>query len=394
MDAAKAKRWLKRKRKPVIESGRPELINAVDLFSGCGGLSAGLEAACIQHQMELDIRLAVDIMPTAKFVFLENFPGTLFIDEDISKIINGKIGYKATENEKQLIAKIGDIKIVTGGPPCQGHSDLNNHTRRDDPRNDLYLRMIRFVELVHPEIVVIENVQTVTRSKTGVVNTSKKWLKKWGYSVEDFTLKATDFGVAQRRKRHFTIGLKGDYDLSRIEDLLPKHPERAVLWAIDDLDIGDSLFDTPSTHQIQNVERIAWLHGENWTDEEKNSDLNLGTIDSPKANNLPNYRRPPCHQNGHNYPAVYGKMFAEIPSPTITGGFGSTGQGRFVHPLYKRTLTPHEAARVQGFPDYFSFNSASKRRELHKMIGNAVPPLMVMGLFNTLFDYLQIQEIE
>ena len=384
MDATMAKRWLKRKRKPLLNLDETQPVSAVDLFSGCGGISAGLEAACILHQMKLNIRLAVDIMPTAKSVFLENFPGTLFIDEDISKIINGEIGSKATENEIELVSKIGKIMIVTGGPPCQGHSDLNNHTRRDDPRNDLYLRMIRFVELVHPEIVVIENVQTVTRSKTGVVDVSKKWLNKWGYSVEDFTLKATDLGVAQRRKRHFTIGLKGKYDLSQIEKLLPKHAERAVLWAIDDLDVGDSLFDTPSTHQKQNVDRIAWLHGENWTDEEKHSDLNIGSIEAPLANNLPNHRRPPCHQNGHNYPAVYGKMFADIPSSTITGGFGSTGQGRFVHPLHKRTLTPHEAARVQGFPDYFIFKSASKRRELHKMIGNAVPPMMALELFNAI----------
>ena len=65
-------------------------------------------------------------------------------------------------------------------------------------------------------------------------------------------------------------------------------------------------------------------------------------------------------------------MHWDQPSPTITGGFGSNGQGRFVHPLERRTLTPHEAARVQFFPDFFRFNNV-KRRELQQIIGNAVP---------------------
>lgn len=52
------------------------------------------------------------------------------------------------------------------------------------------------------------------------------------------------------------------------------------------------------------------------------------------------------------------------------------GQGRFVHPKRRRTLTPHEAARIQGFPDFFSFESVQSRTELHEIIGNAVPPIL------------------
>jgi DNA (cytosine-5)-methyltransferase 1 len=70
---------------------------------------------------------------------------------------------------------------------------------------------------------------------------------------------------------------------------------------------------------------------------------------------------------------VYGRMRPDVPAPTITSGFGSTGQGRFVHPLEPRTLTPREAARLQGFPDWFSFSAVDGRRALQEMIGNAVP---------------------
>ncbi|MEL0101230.1 MAG: DNA cytosine methyltransferase, partial [Euryarchaeota archaeon] len=94
---------------------------------------------------------------------------------------------------------------------------------------------------------------------------------------------------------------------------------------------------------------------------------------------LPNHLRPVCHQNGHNYPAVYGRMKWDEPSSTITAGFRSNGQGRFTHPSAKpgRPLTPHEAARIQTFPDWFSFDG-HRPTTMAKTIGNAVPPLLAM----------------
>ena len=94
---------------------------------------------------------------------------------------------------------------------------------------------------------------------------------------------------------------------------------------------------------------------------------------------LPNHLRPDCHKNGHTYPAVYGRMRWDQPSHTITAGFTSNGQGRFTHPdaFPGRTITPHEAARIQTFPDWFDF-ATSKRGTLKKAIGNAVPPLLAM----------------
>ena len=94
---------------------------------------------------------------------------------------------------------------------------------------------------------------------------------------------------------------------------------------------------------------------------------------------LPNRLRPDCHKDGHNYPAVYGRMYWDRPTDTITAGFTSNGQGRFTHPdTYPgRTITPREAARIQTFPDWFKFPT-SKRTILKKAIGNAVPPILAM----------------
>ena len=86
--------------------------------------------------------------------------------------------------------------------------------------------------------------------------------------------------------------------------------------------------------------------------------------------------RPDCHRfKDHDYRAVYGRLRADLPAPTITTGFGSPGQGRFTHPRFARTITPHEAARLQFIPDFFRFRT-EKRKRLQELIGNSVPPKM------------------
>lgn len=93
---------------------------------------------------------------------------------------------------------------------------------------------------------------------------------------------------------------------------------------------------------------------------------------------LPDAVRPDCHKNGHTYRSVYGRLKWENPSPTITTGFLTPGRGRYIHPRQRRTLTPHEAARIQAFPDSFSFLSVEgndlTKKTLTKLIGQAVPP--------------------
>jgi DNA (cytosine-5)-methyltransferase 1 len=84
--------------------------------------------------------------------------------------------------------------------------------------------------------------------------------------------------------------------------------------------------------------------------------------------------------------SVYGRLSWDRPAQTITSGFGSMGQGRYVHPLRRRVITPHEAARLQGLPDFFSFDSVVGRTLLHEMIGNAVPPQLITTLIKCLIE--------
>jgi DNA (cytosine-5)-methyltransferase 1 len=132
-----------------------------------------------------------------------------------------------------------------------------------------------------------------------------------------------------------------------------------VRWAIADLarKAPEGLLDTPSVLHPDNIKRINYLmkHG---------------------AYDLPNRLRPICHQDDHSYVSMYGRLQYDNPAQTITSGFGSPGQGRYVHPTRGRTLTPHEAARLQFFPDFFDFSPVIFRTSLANMIGNAVPMLL------------------
>ena len=350
------KRWLQCVERPKNSSKSGE-IRVVDLFCGCGGLSLGIAEACRALEYNFLSVLGADMAKDALELYIKNFNPQSVYDGKIEELIDSEIGQKISKNEKKFLDMVGEIDILIGGPPCQGNSDLNNHTRRTDPRNLLYLRMIRCAEILRPKHIIIENVPGVQHDKHNVVEIAKEELNKLGYNVDSGVITMSDIGVPQRRKRFFLIASRvKKVSLQRAIDYHKVDNEKTLGWAIDDLlDIeNDTVFDTPANSSATNKKRIDYLFDHDIYD-------------------LPNSERPDCHRlKNHSYTAVYGRMYWDTPSPTITGGFGSNGQGRFVHPKRRRTLTPHEAARLQFFPDFFEFDGV-KRRELQQIIGNAVP---------------------
>jgi len=341
-----------------------KVLTAVDLFCGVGGISFGLQEAVGALGMGLEVVLANDVMASALSTFKENHPTRFLSNVSVEELFDGSFGSELSETEAQVVSQVGAVDILVGGPPCQGHSDLNNHTRRNDPKNELYWKMARAAEVLKPKVVLIENVPGARHDKTGVVLRTEEALSSLGYHLQRISLNAVDFGVAQSRKRFFLLATKSLLPAERIIRLSTS--KRPLRWAIEDLLHGydsGSTFDSSATHSATNQRRIDYLF-ENQLFE------------------LPDSERPDCHRlKPHSYNSVYGRMRWDAPAPTITGGFGSTGQGRFVHPICRRTLTPHEAARVQFFPDHFQFVN-DKRRELQQTIGNAVPPKIgyVIGL--------------
>jgi DNA (cytosine-5)-methyltransferase 1 len=355
--------WLTSAKRPyAVQKERP--LTIVDLFSGCGGLTLGIEDACASIGRALRSQFACDLDEVALEVYRKNFEPPLVSSASIDEIFRTDFAAPLSDSEKELQQQLGEIDFLVGGPPCQGHSDLNNHTRRSDPRNDLYTIMGRAARVLNPRYIVIENVPGVQHSKSGVVSATLGYLKTLGYNVESFVLNAADFGVAQNRKRHFSVGTRGTTQRTGMLLDRLRCPAFGVMSVIGDLgELNDSPFDSSATHSPENNRRIQFLFEHDFYE-------------------LPDEERPDCHRlKPHSYKSVYGRMRPDSPSPTITSGFGSTGQGRFVHPLEPRTITPHEAARIQHFPDWFSFGDLG-RRQLQKVIGNAVPSRLgyVLGM--------------
>ncbi|MBY0230755.1 MAG: DNA cytosine methyltransferase [Gemmataceae bacterium] len=343
--------WLRSTAPPPFPAERGE-CRMVDLFSGCGGLTFGVAEACRALGLRPVAVMAVDVSRAALDAYGRNMPGAALRCEGVEAVLDGG-------------AEIGEVDVLMGGPPCQGHSDLNNHTRRDDPKNRLALLMARAAELWRPAHVIVENVPAALNDRGGVVDELGARLEGLGYRLARAVLNAADFGVAQRRRRLFIVASRlRRPNLGLLAESFHA-PGRALGWAIGDLAglEGEGVYDTGANHYEANRRRIDYLfdHG---------------------LHDLPDEQRPDCHRlKRHAYKAVYGRLRWEQPAPTLTGGFGSTGQGRFVHPSRRRTLTPHEAARVQFFPDCWRFDEP-RRRTLQELIGNAVPPKLgyVIGL--------------
>jgi DNA (cytosine-5)-methyltransferase 1 len=335
-------------------------------------MSIGLQEAARRAKRRLDIPLAIDSDAAVAALYKVNLAQARVIVGDASAWFDGKMGADLTPMEHRIKSALGSIDVLLGGPPCQGHSDLNNHTRRDDPKNVLYLLMARAAEVLQPRVVVVENVAPVLWDKSGVVGTAKKALEAAGYSVDGQVLDLRRVGVPQRRRRYVLLAskvpdLRPDQILKRLATAATDHPDRTVSWAIRDLlkAAGRSVYDTASRPTKANEERIKYLF-------------------EHRCYDLPNAQRPECHRDReHSYVSMYGRLRWDKPAQTITTGFGSMGQGRYVHPGRRRTITPHEAARLQTFPDWFDFEDSS-RGVLAKVIGNAVPPLLMVKLGSAL----------
>lgn len=379
--------WLAAKERPRVRASAQE-IRAVDIFCGCGGLTLGIREAARGLGCAFRSVFASDINKEALGIYAKNFQPDIIDNNPIEKSVNGELGVELTAEERVFCDKVGNIDVLVAGPPCQGHSNLNNYTRRNDPRNLLYLRAVRCAEILKPNTLIIENVPGVLYDQHGVLQTADEYLRTIGYSVSYGVVKMWRIGVAQTRQRMLLVAsrIMGDVDLGKIIEQA-NLPVRTMQWVIGDLlEKYDekSVFNSSAIHSQINQGRIHYLFEHNLYE-------------------LPNEQRPDCHRlKPHTYPAVYGRMHWDRPAPTITGGFACCGRGRFVHPLCERTLTPHEAARVQFFPDFFDFRGMT-RMGLVKAIGNAVParagyvvalPLLIAALEVEGEDRNGVQEVD
>lgn len=324
-------------------------LTAVDLFSGCGGLTTGLKIAGFK------VLAAVEADQTVAEIYRKNHRSTLMFQRDITEL-TPTVLMQAVE----LLP--GKLDLLAGCPPCQGFSSLrtrNGASRNNDRRNALVHQIVRFAKILKPKAIMLENVpRLLTHSSFKEVQSA---LRKLGYRVESRIENASDFGVPQRRKRLIMLATR---------NFSPRFAERnqnrvSVRQAIGGLPPPNSSSDK--------------LHTSDMSRRSKRVREIIAHIpkDGGSRKSLPKRLQLKCHRRAKGFSDVYGRMSWDDVSPTITGGCYNPSKGRFLHPIQDRPITLREAALLQGFPPKYYFDPSIGQQPIALMIGNALPPPFV-----------------
>lgn len=321
-------------------------LMAIDLFSGCGGLTQGLKDA------GFTVGVAVEIDALAAETYAANHPDVNLFNADIRDISSSEI------MEVCGVAR-GELDLLASCPPCQGFSRIrlnNKKERMDDPRNRLIDDVLRLISELQPKTVMMENVPNLARY-TRYLN-FKRELRKLGYNVVDKVLDVADFGVPQRRKRLVVLASR----LGQISHPTPVDKRRTVRDAIATLPAD--IVDSDPLHNLgeQRSERIRRL-------------IRAIPKDGGSRTALSPDLTLKCHEKQNGFYDVYGRMKWDDVSPTITGGCINPSKGRFLHPTEDRAITLREAALLQSFPPRYMFSLRRGKYAAAEMIGNALPPV-------------------
>jgi DNA (cytosine-5)-methyltransferase 1 len=366
----------------------------IDLYSGIGGLGLGAVRA------EFKLALSVDKDPILAQIHKTNFPASPQMESDVSALTGAELLKAAKLTE-------GELSGLIGGSPCQGFSRIG---RRDkgDQRNQLFTHFFRLISELRPSFYLAENVQGILDSQNDAVVSHALSLVPKDYVVLDpFELNAADFGAATNRKRIFFFGYLPDRcDALSLADFekakwKTKSTVGAALaglplkikkeWSEDDKgwrtlcvrtngpfgkriysDIPEGVGDPETIKKLVEQDLVSGCIFTNHTSEVQKRFANIVEGKSDSVSRMPRLKRSGL-------------------CPTIRAGTGSDkGSYMALRPIHfsePRVITPREAARLQGFPDWFRFH----RTKWHAFrgIGNSVSPFVAEAIFNVILSKLK-----
>jgi len=387
----------------------------IDLFAGCGGLSLGLMAA------GFDCHLAVEAHEDAFGTYRRNlidkaprghsWPDWLNVGpQDVLQLV--------ANHSTELRSMRGSIDLIAGGPPCQGFS-MNGRRNPDDPRSRMVEAYLDIVDLVRPPLVLIENVRgfvSMPHASGGTYpDAVKQRLGELGYEAWSDVVIASDYGVPQRRPRYICIAaLKGS--LPGIDPLSRLRASRrsflaskglgtmaavSASEALSDLAIGETSASPDPEWGNRGYSAVARRDDTQLSAYQKL--MRKGARSQPTDCRLPRHSPATIARMktiletcipGQNLTPKDRKrlgigkrsttpLAADGPAPTIT-----TLPDDFIHYSDPRTMSVRELARLQSFPDWFSFTgpytTGGDRRQSacprYTQVGNAVPPLLAEAL--------------
>ena len=317
----------------------------IDLFCGCGGLSLGLRRAGFQ------VVGAIDNDDLSVSTYGRNHKCTLLMENDIRSV-------DAHALMVELGLHAGELDLLAGCPPCQGFSTLrtlNGKRRIDEPMNDLIFEFVRFVRVLRPKALMMENVPALLEDER--LRWVETELDDLGYKHHARILNAVEFGVPQRRRR--MILLAGRDALPSFAS--PIRRRLNVAGAIRNLLPPEISTDPAHNYVVRRADRVM-------------STIRRIPKDGGSRADLPATEQLRCHRDFDGFKDIYGRMAWNAPAPTITGGCINPSKGRFLHPEDDRAITLREAANLQGFPASYEFDLSRGRYPAAQMIGNAFPP--------------------
>jgi DNA (cytosine-5)-methyltransferase 1 len=309
----------------------------IELFSGCGGTSLGFEMA------GFEIALGLDIHQPSVETFKKNHPNATTILGDIRNVNPNKIAD---------ILNGETLDVLIGGIPCQGFS-LNNRKRHEqDDRNFLYKEFSKFVEILQPKIVVLENVSGMRSTANGdFVREIEAELSRIGkMKVKSKMLFAPDYGVPQKRNRLIFVGIRGDeFDFDLIEKTHGEETEKPYVT------IREAIGDLPSLKSAQGKTKYKCEpFSEYQMLMRENAPAKLKNHVAPKHPQETIDKIANTKQGEPMYPKFKQRIRLkwEDLSPTQVSG-GIRPQFQFGHLEDSRGLSIRERCRLQSFPDSF-----------------------------------------
>lgn len=358
-------------KEPVFKKGNN--VNSkkpivAELFCGCGGTSLGFEMAGFEAVLGCDIHT-----PSIQ-TFQANHPNCSTITGDIKRVDPTVV--KELLNGRQL-------DVLIGGIPCQGFS-LNNRKRHEnDDRNFMYKEFARFVEVLQPKVVVLENVSGMKSTGSFVKDIEEHLSEIGNMKVKSKLLYAPDYGVPQKRTRLVFVGIKGiEFNF---DDIIKTHgPETNKPYVTIKEAIGDLASLKPK--ETKNKYRT-----EPFSDYQKL--MRMNTNGSVTNHTAPNHPKATVEKIKNTKPGepMYERfkqrirLAWDILSPTQVSG-GIRPQFQLGHPKDARGLTIRERCRIQSFPDDFIVKGGTVQARVQT--GNAVPPLLAKAVGLAIKNYL------
>ena len=306
--------------------------NFIDLFTGAGGLSCGLVMAGFNPVG------SVEIMPQAVETYKYNFSKINGFNENVT---DKDIREENVKNNLINSVKDKHIHLIAGGFPCQGFSMAGNRIVTD-PRNSLYTDMLKIVEKIKPDYVLMENVEGLRSMMDGKIEEKIiEDYKNIGYKINVTVLNAADYGVPQLRKRVIFIGNRINHTNYHPKPIYNENNYKTV---------GNAIEKYMSIENNKEINHIITTHSPEMTQRLKEIPIGKSLYG--------------------NYSDAWKKVDWNKPSCTVKENHGGVN----VHPILNRVMTPRELAALQSFPDDFIFKGSKKWQLVQ--IGNAVPPLL------------------